>query len=182
MSLTFVRDPQVTPGLREEFSRLWYDVSRAGGSVGFVPSVTEEEVRAAAGAQFARVAAGEHRMLGAYAGDGESGADATGGRLVGTAFLRLHTDFKTRHWSMVVLVMLDPGLQGGGHGLRLMRETVDMARDAGLEALRLEVRGGMGLESFYGRLGFKEVGRVPGGLRLAADDYRDDVQMWLPLD
>ncbi|KAB7837227.1 GNAT family N-acetyltransferase [Streptomyces mobaraensis] len=173
MTLTFVRDPQVAPELREEFSRLWYEVSRAGGSVGFVPSVSEEEVREAAVAQLARVAAGEHRMLGAY--------DA-GGRLVGTAFLRLHADFKMRHWSMVVLVMLDPALQGGGHGLRLMREAIDMARDAGLEALRLEVRGGMGLEGFYGRLGFKEVGRVPGGLRLSADDYRDDILMWLALD
>ncbi|MBZ4321138.1 GNAT family N-acetyltransferase [Streptomyces huiliensis] len=172
MALTFQRDPQLTPGLRDEFARLWYDVSRAGGSVGFVPSVTEDEVRAATEAQVARVAAGEHRMLGAY---------EAGGRLVGTTFLRLHTDFKMRHWAMVVLVMLDPALQGGGHGLRLMRETVEMAREAGLEALRLEVRGGMGLEEFYGRLGFKEVGRVPGGLRLSADDYRDDVQMWLPL-
>ncbi|MBC2877320.1 MULTISPECIES: GNAT family N-acetyltransferase [Streptomyces] len=173
MSLTFVRDPQVTPELHEELARLWYDVSRAGGSVGFVPSVTEEEVRAATERQLGRVTSGEYRMLGAY--------DARG-RLSGTTFLRLHTDFKMRHWSMVLGVMIDPGLQRGGHGLRLMRETIDMARDAGLEALRLEVRGGMGLEGFYGRLGFKEVGRVPGGLRLSADDYRDDILMWLALD
>ncbi|WP_436782805.1 N-acetyltransferase family protein [Streptomyces sp. URMC 126] len=163
----------MTPELREEFVRLWYDVSRAGGSVGFLPSVTEEEVRAASETQFGRVTAGEHRMLGAY---------GTDGRLAGTAFLRLHTDFKMRHWAMVVLVMLDPALQGGGHGIRLMEETIAMARAAGLEALRLEVRGGMGLESFYARTGFKEVGRVPGGLRLGADDYRDDVMMWRPLD
>jgi hypothetical protein len=39
----------------------------------------------------------------------------------------------------------------------------------------------MGLEDFYGRCGYKEVGRVPGGLRLSADDYRDDIMMWLPL-
>ncbi|WP_171169927.1 GNAT family N-acetyltransferase [Streptomyces sp. I05A-00742] len=172
MSLTFRRDPQVTPELREEFFRLWYDVSRAGGAVGFVASVTEEEVRAATEVQIGRVVAGEHRMLAAY----------EDGRLAGTTFLRLNPDFKMRHWAMVVLVMVDPGLQGGGHGLRMMEETVEMAREAGLEALRLEVRGGTGVEHFYERNGFKEVGRVPAGLRLAADDYRDDILMWLPLD
>lgn len=43
------------------------------------------------------------------------------------------------------------------------------------------LRGGLGLERFYAAAGYKEVGRVPDGLRLAADDYRDDIMMWLPL-
>ncbi|MBH1935042.1 GNAT family N-acetyltransferase [Streptomyces sp. AV19] len=171
MALTFVRDPQITPRLREEFLRLWFDVTQAGGAVGFVPPVTEEEIRPAAVEQLDAVAAGRIRMLAGY----------EDGRLAATAFLRPNDDFKMAHWSTVVLVMVDPSLQGGGRGRRLVGETVDMARDAGLEALRLVVRGGTGTERFYEVSGFKEVGRVPAGLKLPGDDYRDEILMWLPL-
>jgi hypothetical protein len=48
-----------------------------------------------------------------------------------------------------------------------------VARDEmGLEQLRLAVRGGCGLEPFYARLGWKEIGRWPGALRLAPGDDR----------
>ncbi|MBB5122090.1 hypothetical protein AF335_08600 [Streptomyces eurocidicus] len=175
MALTFLRDPQLTPEAREAFFRLWFEVSEAGGSVGFVTPVAPEAVRAATARVAGVVGAGEQRMLGVY----EGGAD---GRLVGTTFLKLNSDFKMRHWAMVVLVMVHPSLQGTGTGGALLTETVAFARSLGLEALRLEVRGGMGLEDFYARHGFKEVGRVPGGLRLRDGDYRDDVMMWLSLD
>ncbi len=49
----------------------------------------------------------------------------------------------------------------------------------GLEQLHLAVRGGMGLETFYGRLGWREVGRWPGALRLRPGDDRDEVLMLL---
>jgi GNAT superfamily N-acetyltransferase len=85
------------------------------------------------------------------------------------------------HWGWLYTVMIHPSLQGGGHGRALLAEAERHARALGLEALRLTCRGGMGLEDFYGRCGYKEVGRVPAGLRLSADDYRDDIMMWLPL-
>jgi hypothetical protein len=44
------------------------------------------------------------------------------------------------------------------------------------------VRGGLGLERFYDRLGYREVGRLPGALRVAADDDRDEILMWRALD
>ncbi|RDV48322.1 hypothetical protein DDV98_29620 [Streptomyces sp. IB2014 011-12] len=40
-------------------------------------------------------------------------------------------------------------------------------RSSNLEQLHLAARGGVGLEDFYGRLGWKEIGRWPGALRLA---------------
>ena len=46
---------------------------------------------------------------------------------------------------------------------------------------RLGVRGGEGTERFYETVGFKEVGRVPAAIRVAPDDHRDDITMWLPL-
>ncbi|MFI9720253.1 GNAT family N-acetyltransferase [Streptomyces sp. NPDC052396] len=173
MALTYLRDPQVSDALTGDFSRLWYEVSEAGGAVGYVPPVDPGEIRAAAARVMAAVHTGRRRMLAAYGADG---------RLVGTTFLALNDDFKMLHWATVVLVMIDPALQGGGHGRELMAETLAFARELGLEALRLEVRGGTGIEHFYARTGFKEVGRVPDGLRLAPGDDRDDILMWRPLD
>ncbi len=67
-----------------------------------------------------------------------------------------------------------------GVGSALMRELRKIARDElGLEQLHLAVRGGEGLEDFYSRLGWREVGRWPGALRLAPDDTRDEVLMLL---
>ncbi|WP_373310989.1 hypothetical protein [Streptomyces alanosinicus] len=51
----------------------------------------------------------------------------------------------------------------------------------GPEQLRLAARGGAGLEQFYGRLGWKEIGRWPEALRLAVGDDRDEVLMVLSL-
>lgn len=61
-----------------------------------------------------------------------------------------------------------------------MRHARAIAREEmGLEQLRLAARGGVGLEEFYGRLGWREIGRWPGALRLAADDDRDEILMVL---
>ena len=61
------------------------------------------------------------------------------------------------------------------------RETIlEIARqEMGLEQLHLAARGGMGLERFYARLGWREIGRWPGALRLAPGDDRDEVLMIL---
>lgn len=61
-----------------------------------------------------------------------------------------------------------------------MNHVRDIARDEmGLEQLHLAARGGVGLEDFYGRLGWKEIGRWPGALRLAPGGDRDEILMIL---
>lgn len=52
-------------------------------------------------------------------------------------------------------------------------------QEMGLEQLRLAARGGMGLERFYARLGWREIGRWPNALRPAPDDDRDEILMLL---
>jgi hypothetical protein len=60
-----------------------------------------------------------------------------------------------------------------------MHRVRDVARDElGLEQLRLEARGGEGLEDFYCGLGWQEIGRWPGALRFDYGD-RDEVLMLL---
>lgn len=47
------------------------------------------------------------------------------------------------------------------------------------EQLHLAVRGGMGLEDFYKRLGWRGIGRWPNALCPATDDTRDEALMIL---
>jgi hypothetical protein len=52
-----------------------------------------------------------------------------------------------------------------------------MARDLGLEFVVLSVRGGLGIEGFYGHLGYEIFGRNPGAVRVADGDDRDEIHM-----
>lgn len=62
-----------------------------------------------------------------------------------------------------------------------MRGVERMAREDRLVALHLTVRAGAGVERFYAALGYKEVGRLPGAIRVAPEDDRDEIHMWLSL-
>lgn len=172
MSLTFLRDPELTPEFREQVARLWTDVSNADGAVGFVPPVTLDEVRGVANAQLDATTNGGLRLL----------AACEDGRLAGTVFLKLNTHRLMRHWCTFVTVMIDPALQGGGRGDQMLREALRMARDLGFRAVQLDCRGGTGVDAFYARFGFKEVGRVPEMIHIGGGEFRDSIAMWLPLN
>ncbi|MGW2719621.1 N-acetyltransferase family protein [Streptomyces sp. NPDC001492] len=173
MSLTFTLDPAVTPALRDGILDLWADVSNAGGSVGFVPPVTAEDIRPELVKHFAAMTEGRTRLL--------VGLDASGA-VAATAFLSFNTHRLMAHWVWLYTVMVHPRHQGKGYGRDLLAAAEDAARGFdGIEAIRLTCRGGNGLERFYGCCGYKEVGRVPGAIRVAPDDYRDDVFMLLSL-
>jgi GNAT superfamily N-acetyltransferase len=80
---------------------------------------------------------------------------------------------------MVKRVQTHPAFRGQGIGTALMNQARQVARDEmGMEQLRLEARSGEGLEEFYARLGWKEIGRWPAALRFDNGD-RDEVLMLL---
>jgi GNAT superfamily N-acetyltransferase len=175
MTLSFVLAPDLTPELRTEIVRLWVDVTNAGGAVGFVPPVTADDVRDTADRQFAGSGPeGPDRLLVAR----ESGS----GRIVGVLFFESMRFALMEHWRMLKRVMVHPDFQGRGHGVELMAEAERIARGWGLDGLRLTARGGLGLEAFYLRCGYREVGRVPAAIRVAPGDDRDDITFWLGLD
>ncbi|MET8703950.1 GNAT family N-acetyltransferase [Kitasatospora sp. NPDC004723] len=174
MTLSFTLDPALDPALHAEITSLWTAASNAGGAVGFVHRVTEEEVRAAGERQFAGTApAGPDRLLIAR--------EAGTGRLAAMLVFESMRFGPMDHWRLVVKVMVHPELQGRGYGAALLAEAERIARGWGLAGLKLQVRGGLGLESFYARSGYVEVGRVPATIRVAPGDDRDDVIMWLDL-
>ncbi|MEU7383845.1 GNAT family N-acetyltransferase [Streptomyces sp. NPDC042207] len=173
MPLTFTLDPAVDPALRDGILDLRTDVTNAGGAVGFLPPATREEIRPELVRQLLALTEGRARLL---VGHDEEG------RVAATAFLTFNTHRLMTHWLWLYTVMVHPRDQGRGHGRDLLAAAADAARGfAGIEAIRLTCRGGLGLERFYASCGYKEVGRVPGAIRVEAGDDRDDVIMLLPL-
>ncbi|WP_460068427.1 N-acetyltransferase family protein [Streptomyces sp. YKOK-I1] len=173
MPLTFTLDPAVDPALRDGVLDLWTDVSNAGGAVGFVPPVGREEVRPELVKHLVAMAEGRHRLL--------IGRDGTG-EVAATAFFAFNTHRLMTHWVWLYTVMVHPRHQGRGHGRDLLAAAAGVARGfEGIDAIRLTCRGGLGLERFYGSCGYKEVGRVPGAIRVGPGDDRDDITLLLPL-
>jgi GNAT superfamily N-acetyltransferase len=171
MTLRYVPDPPVDRRLTDGICALWARVTNAGGAVGFVPPVTSEEVRPELVRHLVAMAEGRERLVVAYDEEGE---------VAGVTFLALNTHRLMRHWVWLYTVMLRPDRQGRGEGRALMAAVEEVARGMdGVRGIRLTCRGGLGLEDFYGSCGYKEVGRVPDAIRVADDDLRDDITMWL---
>ncbi|MFE5941180.1 GNAT family N-acetyltransferase [Streptomyces sp. NPDC056480] len=161
----------VSPELRNELLDCWIEVTNAGGAAGFpFPPIDAQLAGPAVDLLVAGLAPGSSRLLVATIDD----------RLAGWLNVR-RDDFRlVAHWGTLHHVQTRTGLRGHGIGAALMRRVREVARDEmGLEQLRLAARGGVGLETFYGRLGWREVGRWPGALRLAPGDDRDEILMVL---
>lgn len=184
MTLEFVADPELTDLLQAEIVACWTDVTNAGGAVGFVPPVSMDDVQLTAREQFAGVLAGRDRLVLGRETEGERA-----GGLAAVAFLVGNTFAFTAHWQTVKRVMVHPDFQGRGHGYRLMAELAAVAREAGVEQLHLDCRGGTGNELFYKKCGYNEIGRIHKGLKLperpgdepGATPYRDLILMALEL-
>ena len=86
-----------------------------------------------------------------------------GGALAGWVHLERHSSPVIAHWGLISHLQTLPAVQGQGIGGALMTHARQVARqEMGLEQLHLAVRGGMGLEHFCARLGWREIGRWPG--------------------
>ncbi|WP_262850323.1 GNAT family N-acetyltransferase [Mumia quercus] len=172
MALFFVADPTVTRTLRAGLLKTWTDASNAGGAIGFVPPVSPLDVEPVLDEQLRAVEEGRMRLVVGL--DGE--------RVRAAGFLETNTHRLMQHWVWAKTVMVHPKAQGRGAGFALMLSLASLARSMpGIEAVRLSCRGGLGLEDFYARCGYKEVGRVPGAIRVGPHDDRDDITMLLSL-
>jgi GNAT superfamily N-acetyltransferase len=159
------------PAIREELTDCWIAVTNVGGAAGFpFPPVNAGHVAPAVDALAARLDPRRTRILLAR----------VNGALAGWVVLNRNPAPVVAHWGTVNHLQTQPAYRGQGIGSALMHRLRQVARDEmGLEQLHLEARSGMGLEDFYTRLGWKEIGRWPAALRLAPEDYRDEILMVL---
>jgi GNAT superfamily N-acetyltransferase len=171
MAVAFELDPPITDMLRERIVELWVEVTNAGGAVGFVPPVAAADVRPLAETSLAGIEEGPDHLL----------IQTDGGELTGLLFIVDNRFALKDHWRVLKRVMVAPRGQGRGLGTSLMREAERIGREMGLAALNVTVRAGAGTEKFYERLGYTEVGRLPGALRVGPDDDRDEIYLWRPL-
>jgi GNAT superfamily N-acetyltransferase len=165
------RPGEADRALRQELTACWIEVTNAGGAAGFpFPPVDVGHVAPVVDALVSRLDPDRNRILLAR----------IGGSLAGWVALSRDASPLIAHWGVVSHLQTQLAHRNEGIGSALMRRLRGVARDdMGLEQLHLAVRGGMGLEAFYSRLGWQVVGRWPGKLRLAPDDTRDEVLMIL---
>jgi GNAT superfamily N-acetyltransferase len=159
------------PAVRQELTACWIAVTNAGGAAGFpFPPVNASHVAPAVETLAARLDPERSRILLAR----------INGALAGWVVLSRDPSPLIAHWGTVNHLQTQPAQRNLGIGSALMHRLRQVARDEmGLEQLHLAARGGIGLEDFYTRLGWREVGRWPGKLRFAPDDTRDEILMIL---
>ncbi|WNV74312.1 GNAT family N-acetyltransferase [Geodermatophilus sp. DSM 44513] len=173
-SLTWLTTPEmIDPRTSEDLAMCWRAVADAGGAVGFpFPPVDEDQVRSASATMIESLHPQRSRLLVA----------STSNTVSGWLLLRVNNNSLTQHWGEISRVQTSPQDRGTGIGRLLMGEAARCARDdLGLTQLHLAARGGLGLEEYYGRLGWREVGRWPDALRFSGTDHRDEVLMLLTL-
>lgn len=166
-----VRPHQISTGLTHELVDCWVAVSNAGGAVGFpFPPVTTAEVAPAAVKLISNLDPQLNRLV----------ICLIDGTLAGWLNIRRDPHPLVAHWGTLHHVQAHPEHRGRGIGATLMKDARRIARDEmGLEQLHLAARSGMGLEDFYGRLGYEEIGRRQGAYRLTPEDDRDEILMAL---
>jgi GNAT superfamily N-acetyltransferase len=159
------------PAVRQELTASWIAVTNAGGAAGFpFPPVNASHIAPAVDTLADRLDPQGSRILLAR----------INGTLAGWVVLSRDPSPLIAHWGTVNHLQTQPEHRYQGIGSALMRRLRQVARDEmGIEQLHLAARGGAGLEDFYARLGWQEVGRWPGKLRIAPDDARDEVLMIL---
>ncbi|MGL5911674.1 MAG: GNAT family N-acetyltransferase [Phycicoccus sp.] len=163
-----VRRTSFTDDERGQVLDLWCRVNDAGGAVGFLPGAPRELVDDALAAHERQMADG-HAVAGLLV--------APRGVVVGCAWWARVRNPLLGHGRWLYGVMTDPERRGRRLGTLLMAGMHRIARDDGIELLQLGYRSGTGVSAFYAGLGYREVGRIPGAIRVGPDDDRDDVTM-----
>src|SRR6202035_528878 len=146
-------------------------VTNAGGAAGFpFPPVDASQVRPRVDALASRLDPSQSQILLARVGS----------VLAGWVALSRDPSPLIAHWGVVSHLQTQLSHRNEGIGSALMHRLREVARDEmGLEQLHLAARGGMGLEDFYSRLGWRIAGRWPCELRVCSGDTRDEILMIL---
>lgn len=154
------------PGLRNRLLDLWVAVTDAGGSVGFAAPADRAAIGRALDDELEFVRRGSHLMVVVRDGD----------EIVATGFLWGRGNPLFAHWRTVMRLMVHPGVQGQGIGSDVLTALHDLALADGCDHVVLSVRGDEGLEPFYERHGYVEIGRHVAAVRMPDGTDRDEIQ------
>ena len=150
---------------RAALSALLRDAVDSGASVGFLPPLAEAEADAYWRGVVAAVREGSCLLL--VARDAEGGADAPGGKIVGTAQLLLATRPNARHRAEVAKVIVHTKARRRGIGRALMLAIEERACRLGRTTLVLDTRRGDPSEGLYMSVGYTLAGVIPRYARSA---------------
>lgn len=110
---------------------------------------------------------------------GEAWGAFAGDRLVGKLTIDALPYPSLAHVFWIHAVYVHPDARGSGASGKLMRAAIDDARSKGASRIALWVNGANAhAQGLYERLGFRETGRIPGGIKVGAG-HVDDVLMTL---
>jgi GNAT superfamily N-acetyltransferase len=165
--LRFELNPPIDDELASRLTTIWTDVTNAGGAVGFVPPVTEEDVRPVAEQAYESVRTGRHKMMLCFVGE----------QPVGFLFLEQRPGPLFKHFATIKRLQVHPSFQGRGIGSAFLDSAAETARGLGLEQLHLTVRGGTGTESFYEAHGYELKARIPGLIKVGRNKYEDELYL-----
>lgn len=157
----------------DDLVRVLRDAVTSGVSLGFVTPLDDSAVRHFWQGAIAQLESGSRVLLVAR---GEDGA------LVGSAQLDLATTPNGRHRAEVQKVCVMRSARGQGIGTQLMRAIEEAARAAGRTLLVLDTRKGGVAEGLYRRLGYREVGAIPGYARTVNGALVTEVFFYRTLD
>ena len=157
----------------EQLVHLLRDAIAGGASLGFLPSLEDEEARDYWKTVFQDIAQGTRVLLVAR----------EAGQVIGSVQLALATQPNARHRAEVQKLLVLSNQRRRGIGRALMRAIEQAARDAGRELLVLNTVEGEMVERLYLRLEYGIVGLIPGYAR-GASGVLDTVIMYksLPLE
>ena len=152
---------------RRALVSLWVAVTEAGGAVGFRPPVDAATVTPAVEELLRELAAGTSAAI--VARDGH-------GAIIGLVVVTPGRSPRRAHVVTLRRLMVHPHREGEGLGARLVGAAHRLAVDRYAAELALvEVRDGTGVERFYGRLGYRSIGTIPGGLAFEDGDRVDEL-------
>lgn len=159
----------MTEELRDAVLALWHDVTAAGGAVGFPPGSPVSMIEPVLERHLAAIRAGEQILGLALRPDD---------RPVGMGFWTIEANPLFAHTSLLKRFQVHPDLQRRNLGRVVLAGLHRMiARQPGVDILRLDYRSGAGTGDFYAGMGYLEVGRQPQVIQPAPGDRRDLVAM-----
>jgi ribosomal protein S18 acetylase RimI-like enzyme len=156
-----------------DLTSILQDTVASGVSLGFMTPLDESALRRYWQNAIAQVEAGARVLLVARAEDGS---------LVGSAQLNLTTTPNGRHRAEVQKVCVLRSARGQGIGTQLMLAIEEEARAAGRKLLVLDTRKDSVAERLYRRLGYQEVGVIPGHARTVDGSMVTSVFFYRTLD